>query len=555
MCSGPAFLSFVVSFTTSYNQQLQQYSTQKRAVDRHNKVLHRNFLSELQIVQQKDRVNENVYNERLKARKNDVEAFYRGKDLNQLAATLADTSNQLTFKERVQKGLFDMQDQLIKNLQDRGKIAASGIQPGQSLSAILDDSLRQFGFAEAMIGESFDSSKTQLAMSHYRSSLGQSSADTASWNDISPVPPEQPIPGLQPNKPIYEEDPDPPNVMSSLFDAAMSAMMTAAFSGAGGAATPPVGETVTTSAAATSAAGSNALLAQQVQPQHIVNAQVGMAANRGSLALRTHALNLGNIQSWNTTANLARGSTNLFGTGVRSGITTTPGVRTGWVRKGAGGIYSQFVEPGFKGDLLPGQVPTDVLSGTIGNDRVFAFNTEQQAIKFADKFNIKTPISELEFNIKQALNSPNIHDVNAMNASRLSTSQQEYLKSINIETHERIELGGRGARTPRVEFRPRRMVDLSSDTLTKLSDHMGLGTKHILAPPPVQNYAGRWGIQIPKSMDLGKLNPMFSGSPGLTTKIAGASISPINVPQSFWDLPKGFYSQGLFNWQTGWSAY
>ena len=254
MCTGPAFISGITTFMTSYGSALEAHGQQVRAVRRHNKQLHRNFLMELQIVQRQDSIDHAIYQEQIKARDESEESYFLNKELNQLSASLADASNQLTFKERVQKGLFDMQTNMIKSLQAEGQLAASGVQPGASMGAILDDNMRQLGMAEAIIDESFESSKTALGITAYQSSMSQNSADQNNWNQINPGPSQQPFSGIQPYRPIYQEKPESPNafqfIMQALFSAAMAGMMADAGGGLGGgpgvdavgatAVTPPV---------------------------------------------------------------------------------------------------------------------------------------------------------------------------------------------------------------------------------------------------------------------------------------------------------------------------
>lgn len=233
MCTGPAFISGMTTFMTGYGNALTAYGAQVKAVRRHNKQLHRNFLMELQIVQRQDSIDHAVYQEQLKARDESEESYFLNKELNQFAANLANASNQLTFKERVQAGLFDMQSRMIQSLQAEGQLGASGVQAGQSMGAILDDSMRQLGMAEAIVSESFESSRTALGMTHYESSMSQNSADQRNWNQIDPGPSQQPFSGIQPYRPIYQEKPESPNAFQFLLQGLMSAAFSAMAADAG----------------------------------------------------------------------------------------------------------------------------------------------------------------------------------------------------------------------------------------------------------------------------------------------------------------------------------
>jgi hypothetical protein len=232
----------MTTFMTTYTQQITAYGQQKEAVDRHNKQKHRHFLNELQIVRRQDQINANVYTERLKARHEDIEAYAVAKDIHQLAASLSDASSQLSFKEKIQEGLFSVQSNLIKELQAQGELAASGVQAGRSLGALAEDTMRKFGFADSMIEESFDSSQTALGINHYRSAIGQYNASVESWNQIDPGPTLAPLPGQQPSRPFYEPDPEPVNALDAIMQGVFAAAMTG-IAGSGGGGSPPPGGT------------------------------------------------------------------------------------------------------------------------------------------------------------------------------------------------------------------------------------------------------------------------------------------------------------------------
>lgn len=241
MCTGPAFISGLTTFMTTYSQQIAAYGQQKKAVDRHNKQKHRNFLNELQIIRRQDQINANVYTERLQARHEDIEAYAVAKDIHQLAASLSDASSQLSFKEKIQEGLFNVQSNLIQELQAQGNLAASGAQTGRSLGALAEDTMRKFGFADSMIEESFDSSKTALGINHYRSAIGQYNASVESWNQIDPGPTLAPLPGQQPSRPFYEPDPEPVNALDAIMQGVFAAAMTGIAGAGSGGGTPPPG--------------------------------------------------------------------------------------------------------------------------------------------------------------------------------------------------------------------------------------------------------------------------------------------------------------------------
>ena len=171
---------------TGIQQQNAQYRAQVAAVDRSNAMARQKYINDLNIASHNDQLKGRKFEAELKAAAAEKTAYWKQKEINQIAANQASTAEQMKLNEKIKKAQFESQANLAKSIQAQGTVLASGgAAQGQSLMLMLQQAERELGFEQAQIDATvFDATKN-YGLQQFGIDMDLYSADTTAANNIS----------------------------------------------------------------------------------------------------------------------------------------------------------------------------------------------------------------------------------------------------------------------------------------------------------------------------------------------------------------------------------
>ena len=198
-------------------EQNRAHSAQVAAVDRSNAMARQKYINDLNIASHNDQLKGRKFEAELKAAAAEKTAYWKQKEINQIAANQASTAEQMKLNEKIKKAQFESQANLAKSIQAQGTILASGMQAGQSMLLELNQAERELGFEQAQIDASIFDATRAYGIAQYGIDLDQYSADTQAYNSMKGGPSMAPSASFAPIKPIKQARPSKPSILGPIL--------------------------------------------------------------------------------------------------------------------------------------------------------------------------------------------------------------------------------------------------------------------------------------------------------------------------------------------------
>jgi len=212
---------------TGIAEQNRQHRNQVAAVNRSNAMARQKYLNDIQISAYNDQRKGDVFEAQLKADAASRSAYYKQKEINQAEATRALTASDQKLQERITEQMFESQANLAKAIQAQGTVMASGQQSGQSMLLTLDQAERDFGYKQAQIDATVYDATKNYGIERYGINLDQFSADTRALNQITTTAAVAPGASFKTIRPIKQEAPSKPSILTPILGGFSTALSTA----------------------------------------------------------------------------------------------------------------------------------------------------------------------------------------------------------------------------------------------------------------------------------------------------------------------------------------
>ena len=203
---------------TGIQQQNAQYRAQVAAVDRSNAMARQKYINDLNIASHNDQLKGRKFEAELKAAAAEKTAYWKQKEINQIAANQASTAEQMKLNEKIKKAQFESQANLAKSIQAQGTILASGMQAGQSMLLELNQAERELGFEQAQLDASIFDATRAYGIAQYGIDLDQFAADSQAYSGLEGGPTLAPSASFAPIEPIKQSRPSKPSILGPILD-------------------------------------------------------------------------------------------------------------------------------------------------------------------------------------------------------------------------------------------------------------------------------------------------------------------------------------------------
>lgn len=210
-----AGISFIAGTAAKHEENKAKYRANKAAIRRSNTLARQRFENQLKLNIYTDAQKGRVFEAELAAAAAARTALTQQLELNQISFDRASIANQLSLEEKFVEASFQDQKNLAESIRAQGTLAASGVQPGQSMKMAMQDIERQLGFEEAAIEANLLNEKQGFGLAEYGLKLDKYSADNQAINQLPTGPTFGPGNEFPPIPPLYSSDPEQPSLLNA----------------------------------------------------------------------------------------------------------------------------------------------------------------------------------------------------------------------------------------------------------------------------------------------------------------------------------------------------
>jgi hypothetical protein len=217
---GIGAISFIAGTLGKHQENKAKYRANKAAIRRSNTLARQRFENQLKLNIRTDEEKGRVFEAELDAAALSRTALAKQIELNQISLDRASVANQLNLEDKFVEAAFQDQKNLAESIRAQGTLAASGVQPGQSMEMAMGDIERQLGFEESAVEAALLGEKQGFGLAEYGLKLDKYSADNQAINQLPTGPTFGPGNEFPAVPPLYQSDPEKP----SLLNAALSGL-------------------------------------------------------------------------------------------------------------------------------------------------------------------------------------------------------------------------------------------------------------------------------------------------------------------------------------------
>ena len=219
MCTVVAFSAAVggLQAVTGIQEQNRQHRAQVDAVNRSNQMARQKYLNDITIAAYNDQRKGEVFTAQLQADAAARTAYYQQKDINAVEHSRASEAAQAELREKVNKTMFESQQNLAKAIEAQGSLLASGMESGQSSMLTVDDVERKFGMEAAQLDATIFDATRAYGVKQYGIDLDNYASDTQAYNSITTSAHVAPSASFMEIRPTEQKAPPKPSALGPIL--------------------------------------------------------------------------------------------------------------------------------------------------------------------------------------------------------------------------------------------------------------------------------------------------------------------------------------------------